>query len=499
MYKVLIVDDEYYSRKGLIKIIPWKELNCEIVGEAENGYEALDKINQEKPDIVVSDINMPGLDGLELAEKVQTSLKPKFIIVTGYDDFNYAKRAVKVNAVDFIKKPINIEEFIEAIKKTVELIKKDNLYDVVIREKEYLQIMREQISFSEVYIGEVEARDVRVVIIKNDSYDKYLRAKEEGKNRQVINMIKDWSNKNFSKDTIVLSPHSNRIALVLDKSSDYDFKELIYEINNQNIGRITVGISNVDNEKNIHNLYKQAKERLEDSFLWGINSVITKKYPKKHIINKKHIKILINEIVENSIFMQRSLAQENLNILLQYLIDGGVKRPEFYECSIEICFRIRSELIKNAVEITGEESLECARDVKELKSFLQEFINNSIDYFREINGNKEDQVIKVLIQYINENYNKEISLKTLSKMVYLNENYLSRYFKQKMGVGFSIYIRDIRINKAKELLIKGEKITVVAKEVGYSDHRQFNINFRKVTGLLPTEYKDQNNYFIKNE
>ena len=95
MYKVLIVDDEYYSRKGLIKIIPWKELNCEIVGEAENGYEALEKINQEKPDIVVSDINMPGLDGLELAEKVQTALKPKFIIVTGYDDLITLKERLR--------------------------------------------------------------------------------------------------------------------------------------------------------------------------------------------------------------------------------------------------------------------------------------------------------------------------------------------------------------------------------------------------------------------
>lgn len=487
MDKVLIVDDEYYSRKGLIKIIPWNELHCEVIGEAEDGYKAIEICRDKNPDIIVSDINMAGINGLKLARNVSEFSKAKFIIITGYDDFNYAKGAIKVNAVDFIKKPINIQEFKEAVIKAKQILKKDKLHEDIIKEKLYLQVMRNEINYNEAFNGERENKDIKVVLINND-FDKENVA---DKNREIIQYIKNWLINVVPQDTIILVPHSNRIALIIDKDIKVNYDKLINEIIQKNLDGITISVSKDGKEIDVHNLYESCKKMLEYSFLLGQNKVITSNYIKELDVDEKYIYKTINSIIENIRFINRKELQKRIDNLFTYLISKGLKKEKFYKIYVEICIKIKEELIQQGIDCNEKiyiEEMEKVNSVSQLRELLKTSLNNAIDLFRILHGQKEEKVIIKVIEYVKENYNKPICLKQLSQVVYLNENYLSRYFKQQIGIGFSEYIRELRISRAKELLSNGKKITTVAKQVGYVDHRQFSINFKKVTGILPKDY-----------
>jgi two-component system, response regulator YesN len=127
LIKVLIVDDEYFAREGMKKTIPWQNYGCIVCGEAQDGLEGIELAKELEPDMIVTDISMPEMNGIEMAKAIRTILpKCKFIIITGYDEFQYAKAAVKLNAVDYILKPIDEEEFLAAIKKAAEDFREAN-------------------------------------------------------------------------------------------------------------------------------------------------------------------------------------------------------------------------------------------------------------------------------------------------------------------------------------------------------------------------------------
>lgn len=127
MKKVLIVDDEYLSREGMRKTIPWGDYECKVCGEAQDGLEGIEMARELKPDLIVTDISMPEMNGIEMAKEIRKFLPNcKLIIITGYDEFKYAKAAIKLNAVDFILKPVEEQEFLAAVERAAEASKKSN-------------------------------------------------------------------------------------------------------------------------------------------------------------------------------------------------------------------------------------------------------------------------------------------------------------------------------------------------------------------------------------
>jgi len=351
MLKVLIVDDEFYSREGLKNVIAWEDFGCMVCGEAEDAEIAIELARKFKPDLIITDINMPAMNGIDMAKVILRELSnTKFIIITGYDDFQYARGAIKINAVDFILKPIEIDEFLEALKKAVDLIKN-------------------------------EKKSKRL-------YEERLLARDS----------------------------------VLDLS----------------------------------------------------------------LVNEE-----IREITSSIICNNRKAAEKSLSVLYKYIKDGKFNKNIIIKVSLELILKIKNELSSLFIPITELEKVELKRDCKhiqEIETAMYEFVMVSIDLVREYQGKLEDSSLEKAIKYINENYNKNISLKVVANHVYLNESYLSRSLKYRLGMGFSEYIRGLRMTKAIELLKRGHSISKVAEEVGYSDYRQFSTNFKKHTGYNPSEY-----------
>jgi two-component system, response regulator YesN len=126
--KVLVVDDEYFAREGMKRTVPWEKYGCTICGEAQDGREGIEEAKKHKPDLIITDISMPEVNGIDMAKEIREFLPNcKFIIITGYDEFKYAKAAIKLSAVDFILKPIDDDEFLEAVSKAVKDLRKLNM------------------------------------------------------------------------------------------------------------------------------------------------------------------------------------------------------------------------------------------------------------------------------------------------------------------------------------------------------------------------------------
>lgn len=154
MYKILIVDDEVFIREGLIKTVPWKDLDCEVIGQADNSIDALNLIEREKPDIAIIDIIMPGYNGIELAKRVyEKKLVTRLIILTGHNDFSFAQSAIKYGVTDYLLKPSDIKEIIAVINKVIESIsleqeKKKNHESLSNIVNSNIKLLRKEILFS---------------------------------------------------------------------------------------------------------------------------------------------------------------------------------------------------------------------------------------------------------------------------------------------------------------------------------------------------------------
>lgn len=495
MIKVLIVDDEFYSREGLKKVICWNDFGCVVCGEAEDGQEAIELARNLKPDLIITDINMPAMNGIDMAKVILGETgNTKFIIITGYDDFQYARGAIKINAVDFILKPIEIDEFLEALKKAVNIINNEKTSKLLSCEKQLLQIMRGQKPIEDIETFFKREEFIKVILINNDSYTELEEKKQEKTNFYISSFVKSWIEERAQNNAYVLEAHVHRIAIIVKGSFEeetLDLEGLNEEIEKLFKGSLSMS-STTKQADEIQTLYSVAKLLLEDSFYEGGGKVIRE---NKHMLLSLDFSLVneyIKEIISSIIYNNRKVVEKSLGELYTYMRNGKFNKNIILKVSLELIVKIKNELSSLSIPITELEKLEFKRNYKyiqEIETVIYEFVTASIDLVREYHGKLEDSSLEKAIKYINENYNRNISLRAVANHVYLNESYLSRSLKHRLGMGFSEYIRGLRMEKAIELLKIGYSISRVAEEVGYSDYRQFSINFKKYTGYNPSSYR----------
>lgn len=284
MIKTIIVDDEYYAREGMKKTIPWNNLECEICGEADNALKAIEVAKVYKPELIITDINMPGIDGISMSQEIKKYLpSSKFIIITGYDDFQYARRAIKMNALDFILKPIDYEELINAIKKAVEVIKEEKSNSIISREKMLLEVIRGQRKITEIYNFWDNQDEVKIALIENDYYDYYAKNFQSDVNYSIIDHLKNRLKDIFKEKGYVIEAHQHRIVVIF-KKTDIDLENSIlslkYETENKYKTVISVALTQYDKVENIKDLYDKSKELLNNRFNLNKRLIIKNKLQK---------------------------------------------------------------------------------------------------------------------------------------------------------------------------------------------------------------------------
>lgn len=534
MYKLFLVDDEIDLVEGIRTSIDWNHYDIEICGEADNGVTALGKILLLKPDIIIMDIRMPKMNGLELLQNITShKLKSKCIILSGYDDFSYAKKAIELNACNYLLKPCRPRDILESVLDIIKIIEKENIKEELL--KKY------QIEFNE-NLPTIKERFLRTML-KNPIIDDHnIWAKFESFNinlrnsnlvvsiitldystvlhelysstdiGNIKNSIKNFININMNQLNFyeVLEDEEDILLIIsLDKKEDYK-KDLLETLNNikdsikLSLGfSVTIAIGSLVNSLlNINESYCSADIAIGSKFFLGDDRLIT---PEDiNTIDYKPNSYPLNEelsIINALRILDENSLKESIENFYNYLSSNGIPSKDHMKgATLSLLGSVYKFCIESNIDINSSSNrnfsafdkiLNCST-LSEIKDQIQ-LILNSI-FYRINDIEKQNSLVKIAVNYITQNYNKDISLETIAKQIYITPGYLSQLFKQETGINFLEFVNKYRIEKSKEFLKnKTLKNYEIATLVGYSNEKHFSKTFKKYTGLTPTKYKDSIN------
>lgn len=533
MVKVLIVDDDKIIRNGIITIIRRSGISCDIVGSAQNGRKALEMILELNPDIVITDIKMPIMDGIELVKNIKSKLlSPRIVVLSGFDDYKYVRETMRHGAVDYLLKPVNSDELITLIKNIINDIyvcqrekeKQENdskkLYEGIAALKEkFLKILIWQPIDIEWCLGNLKnfnMENTKVFlqgIISIDDNYKFDLKDMKSDNLFLLKKIKEKfqfiCNEDEQIDIILLEEEENIIFMVLAKISLKDelekvlynklsrFKSSIKE----NFGStITIGISRFyDDILKTSNAYEEAKVCMDRRFYEGKDKLITFQqcYKEYDSIDNLLIENQIQKIINSIEICSACNVKSNIETLFDYL---SIKKQNpknirkiVNDLVIKICRFINNfqyvldTLIKDNGDIYY--CFEKINTFRELKEYTISIFCGITERMKVMRSEKSHSIIEIAKNYIKTHYSEEVNLKIVAQQVYLNPNYFSELFKQETGKNFIDYLMEIRIEMAKEFLKKpGMKVYEVAGLIGYKEVVSFNRAFKKVVGVSPREY-----------
>ena len=516
MLKVLIVDDEKLIRIAMRNIVNWQELDCEVIGCEKDGVEALKVIEKNVPDVIITDLKMPNLDGIGLIKEInKRKLNSTVIVLSNYGDYELVRMAMKEGAFDYLLKVTiedkDIEDLINQIKenkKSYKLIEKDiEKFDLSDLKNNLLLMMRDEEVDDEEFLQCINNDELRILdneyrvsYFRVDDIEKIYKEKiKEHSNlkKNIENIIDESIPKDIKYKTIFIKNHSGIIIFASSNVNIININKNIMKNINQYLN-ITVSISvskEFREKKNFKLAFNKTMELFRCSFYLGKASIIDGydvkefkyidytdiPYSMKIIKNIKERKFsdngeLSNKIIEYMI-KERS-DPKNVKELFQFIfanIEGNELQKGFKNVD-------KFDEIRDKIEKTN--------NIKTLESVLYSEFNNIEAWINDANNRRYRKEVEDIINYIDKNIEKKISLKMLSKTVNMNESYLSRIFKNETGKNITYFINERKMNKALELLSdKSIMIKEASLMVGIDDQFYFNKLFKKFYGINPSEFK----------
>ncbi|MHA6533879.1 response regulator [Paenibacillus sp. BAC0078] len=505
MYKVFIVDDEPFIIEGLYDIVDWAGMGMEIVGRAENGQDALEALTSLRADILITDISMPLMNGLDLiraVRKIQPALK--VIILSGYDEFGYLKEGMTLGIENYLLKPINLEEFKATLSNAVEKLNMSKAEDEmnahsisILRDNVMHRWLKDQIAPKEFH---ERAELLGIQMNKPLLLAALLRP---GTGFGSAEFLKAVGEALAGSSSIILFQDIEGDAVLLHGLSEYQRgKEEVERCHERLIGqlssfqplRLSLG-SVVETEGGAAQSYAQAKKAQEYFVL----------FPERSLIRYEEIRSRTEadgrEVTQNWEQVQRLILAKDKEALLRRIDERfeqlrhmeGVTPEILQDFSMEWLIRFKMQLkeIRHAEE--PELYQEGFRRIRETASIhewiyiLKEAAAFTIDLLiRDV----KSPVVQQVLNFIHKSYSEDISLKTLGAQFHIHPVYLGQLFSKEVGDTFTEYINRYRIEKAKEeLRYTSCKVQEIARKVGYWETGYFYKQFKKYVGISPTEYK----------
>lgn len=535
LYSIILVDDEEEVRKSIIKQIDWESAGFQVVGDAENGEDALEKIEVLEPDVVLTDIRMPYMDGLTLAEKIrQRYPSTKVVIFSGYDDFEYAQKAIKLNVTEYILKPVNVEELTSILKRI-----KSNL-DEEIEEKRNVSRLRENYRKSLPIIREQFFNDMVHRRLADDLIESKLREYDipiTGARKWIIAAIDVEKSDDRSKKTLSLHEEEELIPIsvmqiVREKLKSYCRFSLFQST--AEAGMVVIAALDDDNTTTglidvLGDICKETKRILEVPVTIGIGHSVTglskiagsyqsavEALGYKAVVGSG-ITIYINDMEpvgsgklefdnsdESDFISAVKFGPDEKIEAVMVRISGKLESARVHYRQQQVyVFGVLNTVIQmiqqydlNLEEILGGE-LEYLNVIDKLQK-REEFgewllktarkMNQAINQERDMTTR---QVIQQAKQYIMDNYqNPDLSVEMICRHLHMSPAYFSTMFKKETGQAYIAYLTEIRLNKAVELLNKtDDKTYVIASKVGYQEQNYFSYVFKKKFGVSPTKFR----------
>ncbi|HEY5585735.1 MAG TPA: helix-turn-helix domain-containing protein [Ruminiclostridium sp.] len=527
MYKVMIAEDEMLVRLGLKNSIHWENFNMEVISDVPDGQIAWEIYKNNKPDMIITDLKMPLMGGMELIEKIRKNDKETVIIILScLEEFELVRKAMNLGVLDYMPKLTMTEEDTEIIlkkaQKELDKLKKSEPVNTVSSSNIYLE--KEKLVKDFVFYGinsaeefEVHSKELKLnlnparlvlCILEIDNYV-ILKSRFKDHKGQLIKLsmlnVLDELLLDGKRGEAIYDNDSHYILIFSFKDvfSEQALLQMLNEILN-NIksviatffsASVSFGISGVQNGyDSLKRMYKEADIALKQKFILGPGMFFS--------FNLLNLKLKLCEKIETLRSIPKILSHMDAGSIKEYnkRIDEIVNvLPEEKE-KIKQFFYQLIQWTSNFMYIKGENS-EKAIVAGNNKISKCDTLDDIVDAYKIFVSDITENVMrnKALtrevsdaVKFINLNYCKDISLQQVAECVKLSSAYLSSLFKKELQVNFVEYINELRVNKAKELLLETYlKSYEIAEKTGFSENTYFSKVFKKVTGLSPNEFRRQ--------
>ncbi|QGQ98680.1 response regulator [Paenibacillus psychroresistens] len=512
--KLLIVDDEIQIRQGLREGIDWQSLGFEEVFVAENGIEALEIYRSFQPDLVLTDVRMPGMDGLELCRRIRVlSTVTKIVILSGYSDFEYAKQALQAGVSEYELKPIKLRSLIQLVTR----IKDDILKEKIVEKEQHnnqarrllermisgeianpLEIKQGLLKYYRLQIGDelvclaidldhIESQEIkRRNVSEEASVFHYLHKELNDLCKTIQGIVYERSQKAYY---ILASP---RDGAMIKRQLPLLFSSINERLNTRYGKSISMGISSRGSLKNLQQLFTEADQTLQRNLFHGRCHFLYFEDIQEYAHNK-HIYVLREKELTECIIR---LDFEAARIIVD---DEFARISELRELTIfqvkSICLDLLNILIhslgKQHVDVDTNE-LDHLRVMEDYKMWVLGFYNRVFSDLYSLQTTKYNTSITKAIEYLKKHYSSEISIESVAEIIGITPNYFSHLFKKETNIPFSEFLNTVRIHAAKNLLKQSnDKVYEISEKVGFQDIKYFNQVFKKIEGKSPKEYRSQ--------
>ena len=540
MLKIFLAEDEVIVRETIKRMIPWEDLGFELVGEAADGEMALPLLLRQKPDLLITDIKMPFMDGLTLAKVAKKEIPGlKVVILSGYDDFNYAKQAINIGVEDYLLKPITKNALIER------LIEIRSRYEHEKTQKEYYEKFHREMQAYE----KNSSRDFFEALVSGsmDMMEIYRRSEKLGLDivAEAYNVLiftmnceedfsgqregySEWEAESlelleefFSENTSAMLFRCNIFSYgVLIKGQKETIEEntrscvseiqRILDRKEQKRQWFVAAGEPVERLSQIQKSYYSASRAFSQRYLYDENILY---YDEMASMEKKNVteddstylqKVDVNALNPAILqkFLSNGLLEETENFVKDYFYAIGQEPLESLVFRNYVTLNVRFSVMSFLKEIGCDTRTLEQEDTEDVLSESSKSLENAIAYAEKIisqaialrdqnSGNKNRSILKTAVDFIDSHYMEEdMSLNKAANAANVSANHFSALFSQNMGQTFIEYLTNLRMNKAKEYLrCTSMRSSEIAGEIGYKDAHYFSYLFKKTQGMTPSDYR----------
>lgn len=542
MLKIFLAEDEVIVRETIKRMIPWEELGFELVGEAADGEMALPLLIRQKPDLLITDIKMPFMDGLTLAKLAKKELPElKIVILSGYDDFNYAKQAISIGVEEYLLKPITKNALIERLSEIRSRYEHEKTqkeyYEKFQREMQVYEKNSNRDFFEALVCGSMDMMEVykkaeklgldivaeayNILIFTMNSEEDFSGQKEGYYEWEAesLEMLEDFFSDNTSAMLFRCNIFSYGVLIKGQKETiDENTRSCIDEIKKildrkeqKRQWFVAVGES-VERLSQLQKSYHSASRAFSQRYLYGENILY---YDEMELMEHRSGQADTNDnaylknVDVNALnpailqkFLSNGLQEETENFVKDYFYAIGQEPMESLVFRNYVILNVRFSVLsflkslgcdteEMEPENTEEILAESGKNIESAITYAKKMISQAITIRDQNSGNKNRSILKTAVDFIDEHYmDEDISLNTAANVANVSSNHFSALFSQNMGQTFIEYLTTLRMNKAKELLrCTGMRSSEIAGEVGYKDAHYFSYLFKKTQGMTPSEYR----------
>lgn len=505
MKKVMLVEDEELILQGIRDILDWESLGLEVVHMAHDGLEALEMWEKEPVQIVVTDISMPEMDGLTLLRKIrEKEEQARFIILTGYDEFDYAREAIRLEVENYILKPINEEELERQLKETVEKLEE--------MDKKKIQYIDEKTQWIHFLNGGTEKSEC-------GRYQEMLGFAKGGcaayhaavmkwnmkglKEKKITDAIVDLEKKE-RLSIVHLPPDSLLMVLADEEMDEVRAQEYFLELQNQLESKFNVatfiGVGpSFQSFEELPEVYKKARKLQKYLIIEGYGSCIS----QRQIQDRKTEAVSMDESRLRKLILkkEKDAAVNYMEDLFINNVRKDASAGSLYQTAVKMAVMI--EEIKKEYKLESGrfydlseliETIFSADDILGIKTAFISEITEIIECLQEGDG-QYTPVVRQIVAEVQNNYKEDMNLKTLAYKYHMNASYLGQIFQKEVGCSFAQYLSNTKNGAAKDLILNTNmKINDIAREVGYPDTSYFYRKFKQCYGVSPASLREMKKY-----